>query len=191
MNTTTVLHGLLLIFTGTSGSGRKTIARRIAKELGLRHIISTTTRAPRSTELDGRDYRFITRETFEEMDQEGAFLQKADIDGEYYALCRKDVEAALAFGQHAYVIVNAAGADHLRRMYGNHTVRFFIYISKQALIERLNGHMPYEVEQRYLELYSEEVAYRKHCEHVFENLELSRTLQAVKSKVEAVLEAHK
>jgi guanylate kinase len=190
MNTTTELHGLLLIFTGTSGSGRKTIAHRIAKELGLRHIISTTTRAPRGTELDGRDYRFITREMFMERDQEGAFLQKAEIDGEYYALGRKDIEAALSSG-HAYVIVNAAGAEHLRRIYGNRSVRFFIYISKQALIERLNGHMPYEVEQRYLELYTEEVAYRKQCEHVFENLELSRTIQAVKSKVEAVLRAHK
>jgi guanylate kinase len=182
-----VAHGkesLLFIFVGTSGSGRKTIANRIAKELDLLHIVSYTTRKARSSELDGRDYRFVTHEAFETMDKQGLFLETAEVDGEYYGLSRADVEGALSSPQHAYVILNAAGAELMKRLYRDRAVRLFIYVSKQSIQERLGGRMPYEVAERYLEHYSEEVAYRKHCEHVFDNIDLNRTYMSVKQAIE-------
>jgi guanylate kinase len=181
-----VTHGkesLLFLFVGTSGSGRKTIAHRIAKELGFQHIVSYTTREARITEQDGRDYRFVTRETFQSMDKQGNFLETVDVDGERYGLARAEVDAALSSSHHAYVILNAAGAELMMRLYRDRAIRLFIYVSKQSIQERLGGRMPYEVAERYLDHYSEEVAYRKHCEHVFDNIDLERTYAAVKQVI--------
>ena len=52
---------MIFIFTGTSGSGRKTVARKVCEQLGIQKIVSYTTREPRPKEVEGKDYYFISR----------------------------------------------------------------------------------------------------------------------------------
>jgi guanylate kinase len=183
-------NNMIIVFVGTSGSGRKTIAHQLASELGYRYITSHTTRALRPHEIHGRDYHFISREKFIAADQTGAFLQTAEIDGCFYGIKHSDVEDALKANPVVYVIVNHNAANKFKAQYGDRVVRIFIYANKQLILERLQSRgVSDEIVDHYMEHYAEEVSYRKQCEHVFENLEITATKQNVKKALLSYLPA--
>lgn len=179
----------LFVFTGTGGSGRKTIGHRIGHELGLRAVPSCTTRPPRvlSHRTDD-DYRFLSRELFEALRQRGEFAETVVINREHYGIRRADLDHALEDGRNAYVIVNSEGAEALKKLYGASVIRLFLYTDKGTVRERLESKgMSVEVIDRYLDAYTDEVAYRKHCEHVIENKELIPTLARIREAIQAHL----
>lgn len=65
----------LFIFTGTSGSGRKTAAHRALRDSGIIHIPSCTDRPPRDKERPDEDYRYVSAERFDQLDQNGFFTE--------------------------------------------------------------------------------------------------------------------
>ena len=76
--------GILYLVSGPSGSGKTTLCRRLATE-GLAHYsTSCTTRSPRSGEVNGRDYYFLSVPEFQEEIQNGALLEHAEVHGNYY-----------------------------------------------------------------------------------------------------------
>lgn len=178
----------MFIFTGTSGSGRKTIAHKIGPEFGLVHVASCTTRKPRERDISPRDYCYLSEEQFAELEQRGEFLQTSVIAGRRYGVRRSDLEEALAKGRGVYLILNKDGAAVMKQLYGERVVRLFLYVDKQTLRERLESKgMPYDVIEGYLDQYTEEVQYRRACEHVFENVELGRTLDALRTALRKYL----
>ncbi|NEW06191.1 guanylate kinase [Paenibacillus sp. SYP-B3998] len=174
--------GLVFVFTGTSGSGRKTIAHRIAKELGFSSVVSYTTRTPRPKEINGTDYSFISRNAFIEADRAGEFFQTVEIDGNFYGTKKADINRAMSENGLIYVIVNRYAANRFKYEYGERAVRLFIYASKQTILERLLARStPMDVIDHYMNHYIEEVSYRKECEHVFENMTVNDTIVKVKA----------
>ena len=91
------LHkGAILVLSGPSGAGKSTIINAASKEIGEYYFsISTTTRAPREGELNGREYFFVTKESFEEDIKAGNFLEYAKVHGNYYGTSLKPVRQAL------------------------------------------------------------------------------------------------
>jgi len=92
-----VKKGLLIVISGASGTGKGTVCKELlAREQGVAYSVSATSRAPREGEMDGREYYFRTREEFEAMIAAGAFLEYADVYGNYYgtplALFRRKFE---------------------------------------------------------------------------------------------------
>jgi guanylate kinase len=186
----TMEDGLVFIFTGTNGSGRRTIARQIASDLGFSPIISYTTRTPRPKEVEGRDYRFIARKAFIDADINGEFFQTAEIDGHFYGIKRKDVNETLRNNPHAYVVVNRYAANMFKYEFGERAIRIFIYASKQTIHERLEARdVPLEIIDTYMNHYIEEVSYRKECELVFENTDLQETVSKVKKAMMSYIPA--
>jgi len=180
-----IKNNTLFIFTGTSGSGRKTIAKQVGDDLGLVKIISYTTRAPRPHDVNGKDYHFISLEEFKEADKNDEFFQTVSINEKFYAVKTKDLNDAINSGRSAYLVLNRYGSNRLKFEFGDKAVRLFIYVNKQTVKERLesNGASD-EVISKYLNNYTEEVTYRKDCEHVFENFDLAETIANVKKAVE-------
>ncbi|MFC5529552.1 guanylate kinase [Cohnella yongneupensis] len=175
-------HPSIFIFTGTSGSGRKTIARKVGDELSWTAVRSCTTRAPRNPAQSDGDYHYVSREQFDHWDNDGLFAQTADIDGNRYGVLRRELEDALARGQSVYLVLNRAGADAIMKHYGDRAVRIFIYVDKTTMRERLESKgTSYEVVEHYLDHYSEEVTYRSKCEHVFENVNVARTAELIRA----------
>ncbi|UJF31229.1 guanylate kinase [Paenibacillus hexagrammi] len=175
-------QGLIFVITGTSGSGRKTIARRIAEELGFSSVVSYTTRTPRPKEIEGTDYKFISRKAFIDADIAGEFFQTVEIDGNFYGIKRADLEQALREHESIYVIVNRYAANRFKYEFGDRAIRIFIYVNKQTIMERLLARQtPADVVDNYLKHYIEEVSYRKQCEHVFENIDLQQTSESVRT----------
>jgi len=89
------MSGILFVISAPSGSGKSTLVNELRKFVpNLEFSISYTTRAPRGSEQDGREYHFISTPEFERMIKEGAFLEYAEVFGRYYGTAKSVLEDA-------------------------------------------------------------------------------------------------
>ncbi|HEY6723467.1 MAG TPA: guanylate kinase [Polyangiaceae bacterium] len=86
------LRPLPLIISSPSGAGKTTLTGRLLKaDLGLAFSVSHTTRAPRSSEQDGREYHFVDRATFANLIEQGEFLEWAEVHGNLYGTSKNEL----------------------------------------------------------------------------------------------------
>jgi guanylate kinase len=170
-------NDIIFVFTGPNGAGRRTVAQMSGDTLGVKQVLSYTTRTPRSSEVDGQDYFFITRDQFAEAEASKEFIEVLEIDGNLYGIKEKDVADMLQKHGAVYLILNRYGADVLKKVYGDRVIRIFIYADRTTVLTREleRGDSP-ELIERYMSHYDEEMAYKDQCEHVFENLDLAHTV---------------
>jgi guanylate kinase len=168
---------MVFVFTGPHGAGRKTVAEMSGSTLGMKQVISYTTRPQRPTEVDGQDYHFITAEEFAQAEAQGEFLEVSTINEYRYGIKSKDIERMFQASGSIYLILNRFGAETLKKLYGDHVIRIFIYADKDTLENRLRESGDSEdIIANYLSHYDEEMAYRDECEHIFENVDLAHTV---------------
>src|SRR6266850_5718343 len=133
-------RGLLFVVSAPSGTGKTTVVERLVQvfpDLALSR--SYTSRAMREGEKDGVDYNFITRERFEAMIADDAFLEWADVFGNLYGTAKADAERELATGRDLVLVIDVQGARQVRAN-GAHTVGIFVLPpSYDALEQRLRG----------------------------------------------------
>jgi guanylate kinase len=132
-------RGLILVLSSPSGAGKSTIARALLEaDRDLVMSVSVTTRPARPGEVDGRDYRFIDRSTFERLVAEGELLEHATVFGNYYGTPRAAVREILAEGRDMLFDVDWQGARQLRANAGENVVSVFILPpSRSELARRL------------------------------------------------------
>jgi len=106
--------GILLVVSGPSGSGKTTLCRRLADAGEAHYSISCTTRVPREGEVDGRDYHFLTRETFLQRIAAGEFLEHAEVHGNFYGSLKSEVIVYLERGQDVVMDIDVQGAAQVR-----------------------------------------------------------------------------
>lgn len=131
-------RGLLFILSSPSGAGKSTLSRRLLSEdAAFDFSVSATTRAPRPGEVDGREYRFLSRERFREMIGAGEFLEHAEVFGNYYGTPRGPVEASLDAGRDVLFDVDWQGGQQLRNsVLKDAVVSVFILPPSIAELER-------------------------------------------------------
>ncbi len=109
------MAGILFIISAPSGSGKSTLVNEVRKQLsGIEFSVSWTTRAPRGSEEDGREYHFTTREEFERMIAAGEFLEHAEVFGNYYGTARRSLEEARNSGHDLLLDIDVQGAAQVR-----------------------------------------------------------------------------
>ncbi|MEX2415634.1 MAG: guanylate kinase [Paenibacillaceae bacterium] len=167
----------IFIFTGPDGSGRSTIADMVGNTLGLKKVISNTTRAPRPSEAHGQDYYFVNREQFKQAIEGNEFLEHIDINNNLYGVKNKDIEHMFEKFSCIYLILNPSGADILKKYYGDKVVRLFIYADRVTVEgrQRKKGLAEHEIEN-HLNHYDQDMAYMTQCEHSFENVDLAHAV---------------
>jgi guanylate kinase len=107
--------GILFIISAPSGSGKSTLVSELRKQLsGVDFAVSWTTRAPRGSEEDGREYRFTTREEFERMAAAGNFLECAEVFGNLYGTACQSLEEARAAGHDLLLDIDVQGGAQVR-----------------------------------------------------------------------------
>ena len=107
--------GKLFILSAPSGAGKTTLLKRVMADLpGLAFSISHTTRLPRAGEVDGVDYHFVSRDKFEAMQDQGVFLEWAEVHGNLHGTSRPAVLAQLATGLDVILDIDVQGAAILR-----------------------------------------------------------------------------
>lgn len=133
-------RGLLFVISAPSGTGKTTLVERLVQILpNLRMSRSYTSRAIRAGEREGVDYHFISRPEFEAMIAANAFLEWADVFGNYYGTAAADVERMLAQGQDVVLVIDVQGARQVRQRGTDHTAVFVMPPSFPVLETRLRG----------------------------------------------------
>lgn len=175
----------IFVFTGPDGSGRKTVANMVGNTLGIRNVISYTTRPKRSSEVHGQDYYFVSFEEFKEAEKNNEFIEVDEINGHFYGIKGYDVEQQFKNNDFIYVVVNTKGASVLKKLFGEKVIRIFIYVDRDIIIERqkLIGASQETIDNHFRD-YDKEIAYKSECRHAFENTDLAHTVFAVSQVLE-------
>ena len=130
--------GKLVVLTGPSGVGKGTLLRALRqRHSDLKLSISVTTRSPRSGEVDGQHYYFLTRTKFMDMVDEGDLLEWAEFAGNLYGTPRRPVEAAIANGETIILEIELEGARQIRESFPSALRIFVLPPSLDALEHRL------------------------------------------------------
>ncbi|HXR18860.1 MAG TPA: guanylate kinase [Steroidobacteraceae bacterium] len=132
--------GQLFVISAPSGAGKTSLVRALLQSRpNLVVSVSHTTRKPRETEVDGRDYHFVTPKRFHELIREGAFLEFASVFDNLYGTGRTEVEHKLAAGKHVLLEIDWQGAQQVRRAMPGCKMIFVLPPSRAALEQRLRA----------------------------------------------------
>src|SRR5205809_3796359 len=108
-------RGMLIVVSSPSGGGKGTLIDRVLQTVpGVSYSVSYTTRAPRGTEQDGREYFFVSTPMFEEMIGRGEFLEWANVYGYLYGTSQTQVERERAAGHDIILEIDVQGAKSIR-----------------------------------------------------------------------------
>jgi len=130
------MSGILYIISAPSGSGKSTLVTELRKSVpNLDFSISYTTRKPRGSEQDGREYYFVTREEFERMVAAGEFLEHADVFGHYYGTARRFMEEAKKNRRDLLLDIDVQGARQVKEKFP-HAVSIFVLPPSRAELEQ-------------------------------------------------------
>ncbi|CAO4143606.1 guanylate kinase [Methylorubrum thiocyanatum] len=147
-------RGLILILSSPSGAGKTTLTRAIAQDggWGLDLSISVTTRARRPSEIDGRHYRFIDCEAFEDLRTRDDLLEWAEVHGNFYGTPRRPVEKTLAQGRDMIFDIDYQGTRQVRQRLQDDVVTVFIlppsFSELRNRLERRAEDSPETIERR-------------------------------------------
>ncbi len=134
------MAGILFIISAPSGSGKSTLVSQLRTLVeGLDFSISYTTRAPRGSETDGREYHFTTRAEFERMIAEGDFLEWAEVFGNYYGTAVSALAHAKDAGKDLLLDIDVQGAVQVMRKLPEAVSIFILPPSPQVLEMRLRN----------------------------------------------------
>lgn len=175
--------GALLVLSGPSGVGKTTIAKRLRETPGIVRVMTTTTRARRPDEADGRDYRFLSRAAFEAAIAAGEFLEWAEIDGNLYGTPKAEIARQLSGGKTVLVDIDTQGARSVRQL---GLPAFFVFVAPPDMAElrrRLEGRKtegPEAVKKR-LERAEREMAQKDSYDAVVVNVTVDGAVEEILS----------
>lgn len=163
-------RGLLIIFSGPSGVGKGTVRDIFMKmeDLNLTYSISMTTRKPRLGEVDGQDYLFVSKETFEKAIEDGALLEWAEFVGNYYGTPMAAVDALRDQGKNVVLEIEVQGAEQVQAKVPDAISIFMIPPTMEELEKRIRGRKsePEEVIQERLAKAEKEMQLIKNYKYV-------------------------
>ncbi len=132
--------GQLYVISAPSGAGKTSLVKALlAARSELVVSVSHTTRSPRSHEIDGRDYNFVTAAEFQRLAARGAFLEHAQVFDNYYGTGREQVSACLSAGSSVLLEIDWQGARVVRQSVPDCVSIFILPPSRAVLEERLRA----------------------------------------------------
>jgi guanylate kinase len=132
--------GNLFVVVAPSGAGKTSLVNELLKREPNIHLsISYTTRAPRQGEQHGREYHFVTKETFERMIASGDFLEHANVYGNYYGTSRTWIERELSGDHDVLLEIDWQGAHQVKKLFPHAVGISILPPSIEELGRRLEG----------------------------------------------------
>lgn len=166
----------LVIISAPSGTGKSTIVSYIqdnAKDLRLKFSISATSRPPRGTEQDGREYYFMTAEEFVEKINKGEFVEFEEVyHGRFYGTLKSEVERIFSTGDNVIFDVDCEGGINIKNIYRDRAISIFIKppnmdVLRERLVKRGTDSMQM-IEER-LSKAEKELSRAVYFDYCFEN----------------------
>lgn len=134
------MSGNLFIISAPSGAGKTSLVHallNINPQIDL--SVSYTSRAPRAGEIDGKDYHFVSRAAFIEMQKQGEFLESAEVYGNFYGTSQTWITQENAKGRDILLEIDWQGAEQVRKLFPRAISIFILPPSLAALRQRLTG----------------------------------------------------
>ena len=173
---------MVYIISAPSGSGKSTLvdeARKIVS--GLDFSISYTTRPPRGTEQNGREYFFVPRAEFDEMVSKDEFLEHADVFGHCYGTAKRVLREAQERGHDLLLDIDVQGAEQIKRKLPRAVSIFIMPPDRKILEARLRKRSldAEEVIQRRLVTASREIENYEKYDYILVNDRLDESIEAL------------
>ena len=132
------MRGILFIISSPSGGGKGTLIREVLRTVpNIGYSVSFTTRQRREGEVDGTHYNFVSHAEFENLIEQGEFLEYAPVHGNYYGTSRTQVEREISTGRDIILEIDVQGADLVREKTSETVEVFILPPSFEVLRERL------------------------------------------------------
>ena len=186
------MAGILFIISAPSGSGKSTLVNQLRSLVtGLEFSVSWTTRGPRGSEQDSREYHFTTREHFEQMIRNGEFLEYADVLGNYYGTARSTLREAFSRGRDLLLDIDVQGASQVRAKMPDSVSIFLMPPSPEILATRLRnrsraeGSVKEEIIERRLAKARQEIENYREYGYILVNDILDRAVEEMAAIVAA------
>jgi guanylate kinase len=182
------MKSLVLIISAPSGSGKSTLVNELLKLVaGLEFSISYTTRAPRGSEQNGKQYFFVTRDEFEGMIQADEFLEYAEVfgNGDYYGTARRFLREAEQKGHDLVLDIDVQGAEQIKRKLPDAPSIFILPPDRQTLERRLRrrGEDAEPVIQRRLATARREIENYTKYDYILVNDQLDESIENLQAIV--------
>lgn len=166
------MSGNLFVISAPSGAGKTSLVRALIDanpQIDL--SVSYTTRQPRPGERDGKDYHFVSRDTFLDMAKRGEFVESAEVYGNLYGTSQTWISQEIAKGRDILLEIDWQGAAQIRRLFPDCISIFILPPSLQALEQRLKarGKDDGEVIARRLAAVRDDVAHVAEFDYVIIN----------------------
>ncbi len=174
------------VITGPSGAGKSTIIKYIKDEFKLEFSISHTTRKPRETEENGREYYFIEEKEFLDMINKNEFFEWAIVHGNYYGTSKKEIERLAKLKKDVVFDLDVQGAMSMKKLYPESIVIFVSPSKLSSIKSRLEKRGEKEIEKRVKNALKEVKEVIK-----FDYLVINDTLESAIEDTKAILRAEK
>src|ERR1700737_1033313 len=166
-------RGLLIVISGPSSVGKDTLIKGLLElDHDLVYSVSGTTRKPRPGEVPDQNYTFLTREQFEDLVKNGAFLEHATYNGKLYGTFRDRVERARNEGRDIVLKIDVQGAEQVREKMPDGIFIFLAPPSVEELVRR-------QIKRGRREIAAREMEYAPRYDHVVVNDDVERAAQEV------------
>jgi guanylate kinase len=177
-------RGIMLIVSSPSGAGKTTLTRNLLdQEENVSLSISVTTRARRSSEIDGIHYKFLTRRQFELMRDGGELLEWAEVHDNFYGTPREPVETALAEGRDVLFDIDWQGTQQLYETMRADVVSVFVLPPTaeelKLRLERRAEDNP-DIISRRLKNAAEEIPHWEEYDYVLVNRDLDKSFMRLR-----------
>jgi guanylate kinase len=171
-------NGMMFVLSSPSGAGKTTLAKKIAdNNSNFKISISHTTRKPRPNEVNGKDYKFVTVEQFNDLVKKKSFFEHANIFDNYYGTLKEPVLKLLSLGKDVLFDIDWQGTQQLKKDKNLYLVTFFILppnikVLKERLLNRHEGQEKL-IEKR-MNKFNEEISHWNEYNYVLvnDNLEI-------------------
>lgn len=181
-------QGTLFIISAPSGAGKTSLVSEILMRMdNIQASISHTTRAARTGEVDGVNYHFVSQQVFQSMVTENAFLEHAQVFGNFYGTSEQWVQDTLNAGIDVILEIDWQGAEQVRQQFAQSKSIFILPPSKQALVDRLNerGQDDVEVINKRVAAATEEMSHYIEADYLVINDNFDLALEQLKSIISA------
>ncbi len=181
---------VMVILSSPSGVGKTTLTKKIQQKYqSFKISVSHTTRSPRSNEVDGVDYHFVSKKTFEKLIKDEKFYEHAKIYENYYGTLKENVDSAIRYNDLIFDI-DWQGTKQLSKFKNLNLIKIYLITNnKDELRNRLikrNQNTPEEIKKRF-ESFDEDIKHWKDYDYIL----INKNLEVCFKQIENIILNHK
>ena len=180
----------MIILSSPSGAGKTTLVKLLSERKGLITSISHTTRKPRSNEVNGKDYHFVTNDVFKKMINKQEFLEYAKVFNNFYGTTKSTIFAQLNKGKNVIFDIDWQGTKQLSKFKNLNLLKIYLITdSKKELKKRLisrKQNSNQEIQKRF-NSFDEDIKHWKDYEYIV----INKNLDVCFKQIENIIQSHK